>query len=230
MAEIRKRETAYKLKIGEILSGTPIVEEVQQEMAPDPTQTVAQGGVREKFRFLELGERKIIRINIIANVIDKYASEGDKKYATVTVDDATGQIRLKVFGEDTAMLIDLSQGDTVMIIGVLRTYNGELYILPEIVKKVDTRYLLIRKLELDKKSGIKQENSAINIVKDKVLSLRDQIIEIIKSGSDMGGINTEEIILKITTSSPEVINSEVIKLLEDGIIYEPRPGKVRYLG
>jgi RPA family protein len=223
--EQRKRETAYKLKIGDILNGTPIVEDIPQEASPDPTQ--AQNTVvKERFRFLEIGEKKIMRINIIANVIDKYSSEGEKKYAAVTIDDASGQIRLKVFGEDVAMLQDLSQGDTIAVIGVLRSYNRELYVLPEIVKKVDPRYLLVRKLELEGKKADKKTEAT----QEKVLEIRDQIIELIKSNADSGGISTEDIILKIKSVTPETINSEIIKLLEDGMIYEPRPGKVRWLG
>ncbi len=224
MADFKKRETAYKLKIGDILAGTPIVEDVPQEASPDPTATPSTI-IKERFRFLELGDKKIMRINIIANIIDKFSSEGDKKYATLTIDDASGQIRLKVFGEDTARFNDLSQGDTITVIGVLRSYNRELYILPEIVKKTDPRYLLVRKLELEKKSGKKTE-----VKSEKSLETRDIIIDLIKTGSDSGGIGTEDIILKVKTASPESINSEIMKLLEDGMIYEPRPGKVRWLG
>jgi RPA family protein len=226
MAEIRKRETAYKVKIGDILNGTPIVEDVPQEASPNPTENVATGAVKERFRFLELGDKKIVRINIVANIIDKYSSEGEKRYATVTIDDASGQIRIKVFGEDTDMLKDLSQGDTVIVIGVLRSYNRDIYILPEVIKKADPRYLLVRKLELDGNKGIKKEPAK----QEQALETRDQIIEIIKAGADSGGVSTEDIILKVKSASPEVINSEIIKLLEDGMIYEPRPGKVRWLG
>jgi RPA family protein len=231
MAEIRKRETAYKLKIGDILNGTPIVEDVLQEVAPDPTQALATSSTKEKFRFLELGDKKIIRINVIANIIDKYVSEGERRYATVTIDDASGQIRIKVFGEDVSMLEDISQGDTIAVIGVLRSYNRDIYILPEIIKKVDPRYLLVRKLELEGKGAIKkQEVKTEQTGQPQILDTRDLIIELIKTGADMGGVSTEEIILKIKSASPEVINSEIIKLLEDGMIYEPRPGKVRWLG
>jgi RPA family protein len=227
MAEVRKRETAYKLKIGDILAGTPIVEDVAQEAAPNPTETQSQI-VREKFRFLELGEKKIVRVNLISNVVDKYISDGEKKFATVTIDDATGQIRLKVFGEDTVIFNDISQGDTILAVGVLRSYNGEIYLLPEIVRKIDPRYLLIRKLELEKKSS----NVKKTLINEpaKQLSVRDEIIEIIKSGEQTGGIGTDEIILKVKSVSPEIVNSEIIKLIEDGTVYEPRPGKVRYLG
>lgn len=225
MPEQRKRETAHKLKIGDILAGTPIVEDVPQE-TPDPAQTLT-APTKERFRFLELGDKKIMRVNVIANVIDKYLSEGERKFATLTIDDASGQIRLKVFGEGTVQFENLAQGDTIAIIGVLRSYNREVYISPEIIKKTDPRYLLVRKLELEKSSGaIKKEPSAPG----QTIQLRDQIIELIKAGEAMGGATTEEIIMKIKSSNPDIINSEIIKLIEDGIIYEPRPGRVRYLG
>jgi hypothetical protein len=107
MPEIKKRETAYKIRIGDILKGTPIVEDVPQE-TPNPQESLS-GAVKEKFRFLELEERKIIRVNIVANIVDKYSSEGEKKFSTITIDDASGQIRLKVFGEDVEKFDQLSQ-------------------------------------------------------------------------------------------------------------------------
>ncbi len=226
MAEFRKRETAHKLKIGDILLGTPIVEDVPQEASPDSTQTPSTI-IKEKFRFLELGDKKIIRVNLIGNIVDKYSSEGEKRYATLTIDDASGQIRLKVFGEDTEMFKDMTHGDTILVIGVIRSYNRELYILPELVKKADPRYLLVRKLELDKKAGIKKSDSN---KPEKALDTRDEIIELIRAGSEAGGVSTEDLILKIKSAAPEAINSEIMKLLEDGMIYEPRPGKVRWLG
>ena len=226
MVEVRKRETAHKLKIGDLLNGTPIVEDIVQE-SPAEGETLSQT-TKERFRFLEIGEKKIVRVNVIANVIDKYNSEGEKKWGTLTIDDATGQIRVKAFGEEAAKLNELSQGDTVLIIGVLRSYNQELYISPEIMKKADPRYLLVRKLELEKGNKIRTASLPIN--PEKKLEVRDEIIELIKSTPDSGGIGTSDIILKIKTAAPEAINSEIVKLIEDGIIYEPRPGKVRWLG
>ena len=75
--ETKKRNTAYKLRIGDILKSKPVM---------------ADG----KFLFLELGEKKISRVNLIANVVDKYVSDGDKKYAALTLDDASGQIKLNL--------------------------------------------------------------------------------------------------------------------------------------
>jgi len=221
----RKRETAYKLKIGDILLGTPIIEDILQEPSPDG-QTQSQA-VRERFRFLELGTKRIVRVNIAANIIDKYISEGEKKFATLTIDDASGQIRLKVFGEDTEKFNEVMPGDSVIVIGVLRSYNQEVYILPEIIKKCDPRYLFVRKLELEKEQKSQTKDL---IPTEKKLEVRDQILEIIKSSEDPSGASTEDIILKVKSASPEAINSEIIKLIESGLVYEPRPGRVRWLG
>lgn len=224
----RKRETAYKVKIGDILRGTPIVEEMPVLRPESPTDSF-QAQTKERFRFLELEDKKIIRINIIANVIDKYTSEAEKKYSSLTIDDASGQIRIKVFGDDVAKFAEFVQGDTITIIGLLRSYNQEVYITPEIIKRTDPRYLLIRKLELEKNSKPPQQEAGENKT-EKIPQLREQIIGIIKAGEPDGGASTSDIILKITAADPSTINSEIIRLIEDGIVYEPRPGRLRYLG
>jgi len=207
MAEFKKREIACKLRIGEILRGKPQV-------------TIDEG--RERFNFLELGNRKIVRVNVVANVIDKFSSEGEKKFATLTLDDATGQINVKTFGNEVDLFNEISQGQTLMIIGVLRTFNNELYILPEIIKQADPRYLLIRKLEIEK-------TMPKEVKKEELSAVKDQLTARIKEEEKNEGIDTEKLIMEIN-ANPEMINQELRRLLEEGIIYEPRPGRVRYLG
>ncbi len=208
MPELRKREIAHKLRIGEILRGKP---EIRNE------------GGRERFNFLELGDKRIIRVNVVANVIDKFISEGEKRFASLTLDDATGQINTKTFGEDVKLFQEINQGTTLMIIGMLRVFNNELYILPEIIKTIDPRYLLVRKLEIEK-SMPKTEVS-----NEKILVVKDQIVDRIKQEEQNEGIDTEKLVMEIQ-ADPSLINQEIKKLLEEGIIYEPRPGRVRYLG
>ena len=125
-----KRNVAYKLKVGQILSGKQIME-------------------NDRLKSIDINNKNTVRINLIANITDKYIQDGEKKYASITLDDSTGQIRIKTFGEDIEKLSPLSQGDTVMIIGLVRSWNNEIYITPEIIKKKDPSFLLLRKLELD---------------------------------------------------------------------------------
>ncbi len=200
--ETKKRNTAYKLRIGDILKGKPIIKE-------------------GRFMFLEVGDKNMVRVNVIANVVEKYVSDGEKKYAALTIDDASGQIKLKAFGDDIVPLKNLSQGDTLQIIGVLRDYNGELYILPEIAKTIDPKWLLVRKLEMQElRKDIPLPSNAL---------LRDILLEKIKDAEKDDGIDIDAIIMD-TDSSPATINAEIKKLVEEGLIYEPRPGRLRYLG
>lgn len=202
MSEQRKRNIAYKMRIGDVLKGKPVSDE-------------------GKFLFLELGDRKVSRINILANCVDKFFQEGEKKYASLTIDDASGQIRLKVFGEDIEILRNISQGDTLQVIGNVREWNGEVYLIPEIVKKVDPQWLLVRKLEI--------QNSRKELAVGPSSAIKDIIMQKIKESEPNGGIDVDTLIMDVE-ASPEIINSEIKKLLEEGLVYEPRPGRIRYLG
>lgn len=202
-----KRNIAYKLRINDLLVGKPIMD-------------------GERFSFLELGNKKIVRVNIVGNIVDRYDSSGDKKYSFLTLDDGSGQIKLKSFGEDVDKLEGIQQGQTVVVIGVLRFFNNETYIAPEIVKEYPPEYLLVRKLETEKE----QIKNAPKLEKQEISAVKDTILEMIKQAEDDGGIEVDQIILKIKHVSPEIINQEVKKMLEEGIVFEPRPGKMRYLG
>lgn len=208
MPEQKKRETAYKLRIGDLLIGNQIFEQSEN--------------LNPRLQFLELGNKRIIRVNVIANVVDKFSSEGERRFASITLDDGSGQIRARLFGEDINKFTILSQGDTLIIIGLLRSFNKELYILPEIIKKAEPKYLLVRKLEIEKSFPQEQD-------KQKIKALRDEVIEKIRQAEKNGGIDKDEIIMNIK-AQPNLISQEIQKLLEEGIIYEPRPGRVRYLG
>ena len=54
--------------------------------------------------------------------------------------------------------------------------------------------------------------------------------EIIKNSEEEGGIEKEQLIMRLKDVSPDIINQEIKKFLEEGIIFEPRPGKLRWLG
>ncbi len=220
-----KRNTAYKLRIGNLLIGKPVMNSVSGT---------------ERFSFLELGNKKIVRVNIIGNIVDKYESGGasetsisgnenkPRKYVFYTLDDGSGQIRLKVFGDDYEKFKDLYQGQTVVVIGNLRNWNNETYISPEIIKEMDPKYLLLRKLETEKEKALAFDASSVK--KEEVTAIKDKILDLIKSAESDGGIETDEIMQKFVEVSPALIHQEIQKLLEEGIIFEPRPGKVRYLG
>ena len=83
---------------------------------------------------------------------------------------------------------DIIQGDTLTIIGLLRYFNQELYILPEIVRKQDPKYLLVRKLEIDKSfpKPLTQDQ------KKEIRALKDEIIDLIKASEENEGVDNCE--------------------------------------
>lgn len=203
-----KRHIAYKLRIGDILLGKPIFEQ-------------------ERFKCLNLNNKDIVRVNVIGNIVERYDSEGEKKYSFLKLDDGSGQISLKSFGDDIEKTKDITQGQTVSVIGVLRNWNNETYILPEAIKQQDPKYLLIRKLELEKQQS---QNAKPVENKEQQVELKDKILEIIKKAEQDNGIDTDKVNISLRESSPEIINQEIQKLLEEGRIFEPRPGRLRFLG
>ncbi len=206
-----KRGIAYKLRINDVLQGKPILDETKQ-----------------RFNFLELGDKKITRVNIIGNIVDKYENPGEKNYIFFTLDDGSGQIKVRTFGEDSDKFKHINQGQTVVVIGKLRQFNNEVYIIPEIIKEKDARYLLVRKKEIEKEKS----SSIGEVEKSEVSSIKEKLLNLIKNSEEQGGIEIDAITTnsEMSSTSPEIINQEIQKLLEEGIIFEPRPGKLRWLG
>jgi len=198
-----KRHVAYKFRVGQVISGK-------------------QNFEGERLKSVMIGGKDAVRVNIIANIVDKYIQEGEKKYGSLTLDDATGQIKVKSFGEEVDKFEGFNQGDTVLVVGLLRSWNNEIYMTPEILKKRDPKYLLVRKLEVE----LEQPKT---LDREKIAELKDKILDMVKKEEDNGGVDIDRIIMELK-EPPNVINQEIRKLLEDGIAYEPRPGKLRYLG
>ena len=163
-----KRNIAYKLRIGDILRGKPVFE-------------------NERFSFLELDGKKVVRINVVGSIVDKYEVDNERKYTFLTLDDASGQIKLKAFGDDTEKLKNIDHGQTIVIIGTLRHFNNEIYIFPEAVRKQDPKYLIVRKLEIEKEKPLISSP-------EKTMETKDKIIDLIKNAENDGGIEKEKII------------------------------------
>lgn len=204
ISQVPKRHTAYKLRVGSILSAKQTIE-------------------AEKLKYININDKQIFRVNVIANVTDKYIQEGEKKFGSITLDDATGQIKVKTFGDDVEPFFSkINQGDTIMAIGILRVWNNEIYITPEIIKNKDPSFLLVRKLESESEETKVPDKSILSALKDKIINM-------VKEADKDGGIDVEKVITELK-EHPDIINQEIKRLLEEGIAYEPRPGKIRWLG
>jgi len=91
----------------------------------------------------------------------------DGNYSSITLDDDSDSIRIKAFKGDSNIFANFEIGDLIMVIGKVREYAGENYIIPEIVKKIaDPNYESLHRLEILKQL-LKQKKDLENIKKDK---------------------------------------------------------------
>jgi RPA family protein len=108
---------------------------------------VKKEGLEPSYVLTELGQR-VSRVNLLGTIVDKFMSE-DGNYSSVTIDDDSDSIRIKAFKEDARIFENLEIGDLVMVIGKVREYAEENYIIPEIVKKIaNPNYECLHNLEI----------------------------------------------------------------------------------
>jgi RPA family protein len=220
MPEFQKRQTAFIIGIKDIIKGSYVKEEGWQP------------------NYIKTGDKKISRANIIATVISKPEEE---PFKTIVVDDGA-RISVRSF-EEKNIFKDLEIGDIILIIGRPREYAEQKYIMPEVIKKVDEKWAELRKLQLQKmeseetaqaeeiKEGGKEEREVKEkqetSSEEKVMDTKmQQVFEIVKELDKGDGADFEEVMSKSNTQNPEKI---IRALLEQGEIFELRPGKLKVL-
>ncbi|MBS3105661.1 hypothetical protein J4234_05365 [Candidatus Woesearchaeota archaeon] len=198
----QKRQVAYKIRVSDILNKNLEKEDLS-------------GNIR-------LSNTNVSRVNIIATVI--YNSE-EFNYSSAVVDDGTGNIQLRSF-ENNSYFSKAAVGDAVLVIGKIREFNGEKYILPEIFKKMNNvQWVDVRRLEL-KGSGVIGDNT-ISIDKNPAGDIKnDDLFSLIKKLDNGDGSSFDEIIKGYGSADAEkMLNT----LLENGDIFEIKPGRLKVL-
>lgn len=199
MTTIQKRQTAYKIRIRDLLSGVYGKEEGEWEP-----------------NYILFKDKRISRVNIIANIIDKYENE-DKSYGTIDLDDGTSVIKGKVWREDIHLLENAKVGDLVLVIAKVKELNDERYLTLEIIKFLDNpQWAELRKLELNKIWGSEVKTEEIK----PTSNLRQQILAFIEGS---GEANEEELLSKMNFDKEEVLKA-ITELIKEGEIYRPTPG------
>lgn len=174
--------------------------------------------------YIIVNNESISKTNIIGTVIDSFRND-DGFYATLTVDDSSATIKIKTFSRDTQILNDLNKGDLVLIVGKIREYQNEVYILPDFIKKLsDLNWDLLRKIELIKSLGKLNKKSEKLTQKpaDRIM-----VFNLIKNKGDPG-MTVDEIIQNINLSKEE-LELLLNKLIEDGEIYQDKPNNFKVI-
>ena len=177
--------------------------------------------------FIEIGDKKIARVNIVGTIVSKFISQ-DGKFGSLTIDDGTDTIRIRVF-EDLSMIENFEVGDIVRVIGRIRKYEDEIYIIPEIIRKVDEKFEIMQKLEAIKQRSIITKPKE-EIVFEEVITEtpKEDILNKIKQMDKGEGVKIEEL-AKALNVDEEILSETLNEMINDGDIYTPKAGWVKIL-
>lgn len=197
MDNFQKRQIAYKSQIKSLLEG----------------RYISQDGYMPSYLIDEYG-REVSRVNLIATTVTDVENDGSSQ--AMMIDDGTGRIQMRSFQNS---IPELGVGEIVLVIGKVRDFNDERYILPEIVKPIDDqRWIEVRKKELEMIEPEAQEDVDISPV--------DYVYNLIKENDPGSGADIEELLQKSDKEDTEKI---INNLLQDGEIFEISPGKYKVL-
>ncbi len=218
--QAQKRQTAYKFWIKDIAE--------------------AETDFNESGMYFKIKGKDVMRVNVLAVVIQKYVSENGN-YVFVTIDDGSGQIRLKAWNEDTQILSKADIGDLIMVVGKVWLNNNEISIKPEVIRKMETDWEQVRKLELTKMYGKPEgeKTMAVNEVQDgpstvveemvvsneSALGVRQKVISYLETGPS-NGVEEGELVKSVGDKAEEIVQN----LLSEGEVFRPRKGYLKLIG
>ncbi len=220
-----ERQTAYLTTISTLLNGNFI--KAEAHMQPSFLRT-ASG-------------KEMSRVHIIAVIVG--LSDGGE----ATLDDGSGKITARSFDSHT-LFSSYALGDIIRVIGKVRAFNEQQYLIPEIVKKITNKqFVMFHKLALqllESDAGHTQPGHSVpttELTPEEIVSTVDEIpidaddstphtpfddvISRIKELDKGDGAGIEQIIELLGSDSEKLIHH----LLETGEVFEIRPGRVKLL-
>ncbi len=205
-----QRQTAIRVRIVDLVSG----EWVKKE-GMEPSYVITPR------------KESVSRAKVVGTVVSKFVSE-DGNFGSITIDDSTGTIQGKQWKE-IELITAANHGDLVSMIGKVREYEGDIYMVPEILRPVGPAEEALARLQVLKKLGkpaeaAKDGNAAEPQKKTDADQLRKSIMTIIEGSED--GIRYNDLVEKAKVPE-EDLEGVINELLGEGICYEPTPGKIK---
>ncbi len=186
-------------------------------------------------------ERLGNKIHIIAVVVSI-----NENGAEVILDDGTGRITARNFENPMFFAAGIKLGDIVRVIGNVRSFNEHIYLIPEIIKKIQNKnFVTLHKLLLKvyDQEGISKKTQQVVEMTQEITHTKieeeipidaddtipnspfDELLHTIKKLDKGDGAQIEEIIAESGENSERIIHN----LLETGEIFEIKPGRIKIL-
>jgi RPA family protein len=182
--------------------------------------------------YIECCGQKVSRVNVMGAVISPVSEEQNH----IIIDDGSANMIVRKFDSQDIDLNKYKIGAVVNVIGKVREFNDEKYIMPEIINTVDCRWAEARKKEISclYKSRFYQQSVPAKEIKQQSGIVEedigpsnnaDRLIKKIKELDDGDGAEVNDILNELGQDYGRVIQN----LLEQGDIFNTRPGKVKVL-
>lgn len=206
----QKRSTAIKIDIASLKTGTFVVKE----------------GFEPSYVDTPYGD--VSRINSIGVVVSK--SILDESFE---IEDGTGRIQIRkgLVNYSDVNIDNFQLGQIVNIIGKVRAFNNEIYIIPEIIKEVkNKKWIEVRKLEFQNLKEVPKKNKLKEEIEEEDIEesnpVFDSILKTIRELDHGEGVDSEMVLEKLdNTNGKEALN----KMLELGEVFEIKPGRIKVL-
>lgn len=154
--------------------------------------------------FIELEDGSTVsRVNIVGIVVGVDDS--------LWVDDGSGSIAVRSFDNSNQ---DVEVGSCVLVIGRPREFEGQKYVIGEILRSVDSRWLDVRKKEISSVEKI--------VVREEVTQSLN-VVDVVRSLDEGDGADYEEVLSKVGDED------KIIHLLAVGELFETKPGRLKVL-
>jgi RPA family protein len=172
-------------------------------------------------------------VKIFGTIVNKriYKSEGKVEYGVLSLDDGSGSIiQIKAWGNITATVDRFEQGELVDVVGKLKQGKNEIYVVPEIIRKIDDpNWEIVRELEIieDYLRRNKARIRGPDLPDGQTMRLKSEIVGIVDREGGSTGIDYTELVKCLKHSNEEEIKKTLNELLDQGMICETRPGRYR---
>lgn len=173
---------------------------------------------------------KIYRCRVTAIIVQRQVQG---QMTNLLIDDGTGMLLVRCF-EDHPALLSLLPGTCGLFLGKIRSYQKEIYLAPEIMKKVHPAWAKVHAFLCRQKYGFKSESHQTtplvqNKRENKIVQdtfPQAKVIQLIQQLDRGDGAFIEEILEKSALQETELL---LQKMLEKGDIFQIIPGKVKVL-
>jgi len=210
---MRDLRVAVKIRVVDLVTGEYVP---QSEGSPAFVKT-------------RIGDIRSVRV--LGTVVDRYEREDERVFASLTVHDGSGVVRVKVWDENVSLLKDFKKNDIIDVIGRISYWEAreEIFIVPDLITPVeDFNWELLRRLEIIdyyKNLGVSLELPPVPVIKkslveEKTKDLREKkedlkpediIPEIFEKeyGEGLEGFS-EEILTRVEKETAEEETSEEV--------------------